>query len=130
MGVSGLPKATNLTPSSVTLFQHYVQVTAPLLASVPAPESPFLHCFLPLAHEDDVLMHALLAVGGIHLAYQQQHAQGSSDIVAATWRHYSIVVSSLRADFAQLKMSDAAQLLRLLHILIILCHHEVCLYCS
>ena len=123
---AGKGKPATLTSSSLAILQHYVQVTGPALASVPAQASPFMNCFLPLACNDDFLMHAILALSGTHLAFKQQPQEGvPCETMLATFRHYSAVISNLRAELARLNLADVDRTLRLVLVLLILCHYEV-----
>jgi hypothetical protein len=80
-----LPPACGYTPTSELLFKHYLEVTGPMLACVPAQKSPFLNHVVPLAWTDDLLMHSVLALSGAHLSCNR--ASGD-DVQTASWKHY------------------------------------------
>jgi hypothetical protein len=60
-------KATLITPNSSNFLQYYIAKTAPLLASVPSGANAFITHLIPLAYSDDLVMHCLMALGGVHL---------------------------------------------------------------
>jgi hypothetical protein len=96
--------------------------TAACLAMTPLNDNPFVTILLPLGYADDLLMHALLACSGAHLAYREGNNVG---IAAATNLHYSLLVSQLRVEFSSLREDDVGKKLRLLRVLLMLCQYEV-----
>jgi hypothetical protein len=71
-------------------------------------------------------MHGLLALSGIH--YSGYDNIEERLVSRATWSHYAAVIRSLRTELASFGNSpeDPIKTLRLLVVLIILCHYEVC----
>ncbi|KAH7169460.1 fungal-specific transcription factor domain-containing protein [Fusarium sp. MPI-SDFR-AT-0072] len=117
-------RACSLTSVSSTLFEHYLTQTAALLVPLPMSHNPFIRLILPVAFSDDLVMHSILALSGSHLGHQQVN---SVEIQHATWRHYLVVIRSLRSEIQDhAAVSDNPdKTLRLLMVLIILCHLEV-----
>jgi hypothetical protein len=81
---------------------------------------------LHTAISDDLIMHSLLALSGIHYSGYDNIEEGL--VSRATWSHYAAVVRSLRTELASFGAGpeDSIKTLRLLVVLIILCHYEVC----
>lgn len=118
-------RACSLTSVSSILVEHYLTQTACQLVPLPMSHNPFIRLVLPLACSDDLVMHGILALSGSHLGCKQTNPV---EIQHATWRHYSVLVRSLRAGMQDIGAvsSDPDKILRLLMVLIILCHLEVC----
>lgn len=120
---SNKSRASSLLPSSPILLQHYLTETISITTPKPAHSNPFLTYLLPLAVSDDLLMNSVLAMSGAHLCFKNK---SSLDIYKTTWRHYSLVLSNLRNEnFSSLVLEDSEKCLRLLLVLLILCHVEV-----
>ena len=116
-------RAILLTPSSFLLLQHYLEDTGTFLVPRPRTRNPFITHVLPLAYCDDLLMHAVLALSGTQLSYQRV---GDLEIHAATQSHYSALLRGLRLAFNDTTpQDDLRRVLRLLLILVLLCHVEV-----
>jgi hypothetical protein len=117
-------RAAFLTPISHILLEHYLSETGTLLAASPVRSNPFITYIVPLASIDDLLMHTVLALSGSHLSFKQP---GNLQIQRATFLHCSLVLRSLRTAFQDVCSGNTStsKLLRLLIILIILCHFEV-----
>ncbi|KAK5989384.1 Transcriptional activator UGA3-like protein [Cladobotryum mycophilum] len=128
--VSRPGSACTLTPVSLSLLQHYLEHTACLLASVRSNKTPFITLVMPLAYADDLLMHTVLALSGSHLAVKQEckattsTAITSGSIWNATAQHYHKTISGLRQELANFDTTDAHNQVRILLILIIVCHYE------
>ncbi|RSL60863.1 hypothetical protein CEP54_006522 [Fusarium duplospermum] len=88
---------------------------------MPASENAFISEIIPAASTDDLLMHSILAVSGAHLNFDDD-SDGAAQ--KATLCHYSSLIRLLRAEFIELKDPDVRKLVRLLMILVILCHFE------
>ncbi|KAI8691267.1 hypothetical protein NCS56_00118700 [Fusarium sp. Ph1] len=115
-----LTRSCTLTPESPLLLQHYLTTTATMLP-MPANENAFITEIIPAASVDDLLMHSVLVVSGAHMNFED-----GSDGAAqkATLCHYSSLIRLLRVEFSELQASDIRKLVRLLLILVILCHFE------
>jgi len=112
-----------LTRHSFLLLQHYMEDTACFLVPKVRTRNPFITHVLPLAYSDDLLMHAVMALSGTHLSYQQND---NLDIQLATRNHYSLLLRGLRLAFAEeARQPCTERSLRLLVILVVLCHVEV-----
>lgn len=114
-------RATMLTPVSHTLLAHYLSNTGPMLSPLPARHSPFLTFLVPLALNDDLVMHALLASSGTHLSYQNP----SLEIKRATERHYGAAISALRQSIFGTSTLEMSTSLKILITLLILAFFEV-----
>lgn len=116
-------RPTLLTRHSVLLLQHYLEDTASFLVPKIRTRNPFITQVLPLAYSDDLLMHAVMTLSGTHLSYQQKD---NLDIQLATRSHYSLLLKGLRLAFAHEASHPCSERsLRLLVILVVLCHVEV-----
>lgn len=116
-----LTRSCTLTPESPLLLQHYLTTTATMLP-MPANENAFITEIIPAASVDDLLMHSVLVVSGAHMNFEDD-ADGAAQ--KATLCHYSSLIRLLRVEFSELQASDIRKLVRLLLILVILCHFEV-----
>ena len=119
---AGAHRPCTKTPQSVVLLGHYLRETAAYFSMTSMKDNPFVTILLPLGYTDDLLMHALLALSGAQLAYQEPD---QLELVHTTMLHYSQVVSELRAAVATLREDDVEQKERLLRVLIVVCHYEV-----
>jgi hypothetical protein len=114
-------RAGMLLPVSQTLLSHYLESTAPKLA--PSPDVPFVSWVVPIAYNDDLLMHSILALSGAHLSYRSQE---NITIQQATCRHYSLAVRTLRRiSEDENLLRKPLVLLRVILTVMILCHYEV-----
>jgi hypothetical protein len=120
-------RALSLNPYSILLLQHYLEATSIFLAAKPQSSNPFITLVLPLAYSDDLLMHAVLALSGTHLSFaKREDLRHHLPIQLATRQHYSLLLRNLRCMFAdELAHNDHRRMLRLLLILVVLCHVEV-----
>ncbi|KIW81500.1 hypothetical protein Z517_04525 [Fonsecaea pedrosoi CBS 271.37] len=115
-------RALLISPSSLLLLQHYLEATSTFLVAKPQSGNPFITLVLPLAHSDDLLMHAVLALSGTHLSYL---TADSLHIQLATRQHYSLLLQNLRCLFAdESSHDDICMTVRLLLVLLVLCHVE------
>lgn len=114
-------RAGMLYPASQILHSYYLEYTAPKLA--PSAEVPFVSWVMPVAYNDDLLMHSILALGGAHLSYRSRE---NIEIQQTTCRHYSLAVQALRRISEDEPLLDEPLvLLRIILTVIILCHYEV-----
>ncbi|KAL6824795.1 fungal-specific transcription factor domain-containing protein [Trichoderma sp. SZMC 28015] len=122
--------ACNLTQVSITLLQHYSESTAGLLCTSPPTKSPFITVVLPLASTDELIMHTILALSGMHLECRQSARNSGSigsvnlEVQRATALHYQNTISGLRRELLNFDSANDRQQARLLLILIIACHYE------
>jgi hypothetical protein len=78
---------------------------------------------MPVAYNDDLLMHSILALGGAHLSYRSKE---DTEIQQTTCRHYSLAVRTLcRISEDETLLHEPLVLLRMVLTVIILCHYEV-----
>lgn len=108
------------------LLEHYVARTGSQLVPFPPSCYPFVRLLLYTAISDDLIMHGLLALSGIQ--YPGYDNIEKRLVSRATWSHYAAVIRSLRTELASFGTSpeDPIKTLRLLVVLIILGHYEVC----
>jgi hypothetical protein len=113
-------RAGMLLPTSQVLLSYYLEFTAPKLA--PSPDVPFVSWVMPVAYNDDLLMHSILALAGAHLSYRSH----GIEIQHATCRHYSLAVRTLRRiSEDETLIHEPLVLIRVILAVIILCHYEV-----
>jgi hypothetical protein len=134
VAIWNLPRLTFLSPErpcfltkiSGTLLEHYVTRTGSQLVPFPPSCNPFVRLLLHTAISDDLIMHSLLALSGVHYSGYDNIEEGL--VSRATWSHYAAVVRSLRTELASFGAGpeDSIKTLRLLVVLIILFHYEVC----
>jgi hypothetical protein len=114
--------ASSLTKESSLFLRHYASETGDVLAVQRLHKNPFLTHILPLASSDDLLMHSVLAIGGIHLAAR---LPSSVEVGRSALTHYVAMVEGVRTEMSQLKNDEHTSIVRLLLILIMLCHYQV-----
>jgi hypothetical protein len=115
-------RASALTETSSLLFTHYVAETARVLSTFsPDGNNPFLTLLVPLCYNDDLLMHSLLALSGAHMKSKSP----GIDVYLATYRHYSVVIRTLRECISDYTALDVPQALRMLLASMILSFFEV-----
>lgn len=121
---TGTSSACDLTPESLRLLEHYTNVTAILLPAWAQnqAQNPFVGSVLRVAYDDDLLMHAVLAVSGAHLSHK---LAGIASVEQATYKHYSYVLRRLRQDIGHGPPGDMQHTVRLLLVLAFLCQYEV-----
>jgi Fungal specific transcription factor domain/Fungal Zn(2)-Cys(6) binuclear cluster domain len=117
----GATRAPLVHSSSRLLLRHYLESTSALLAAKPMRTNPFVTLIMPLAHCDDLLMHAILALSGTHYICKYPNA---TDIRQSTWKHYAVVIKTLR-KVQRLSVVSPEESLHLLATLMVLCHVEV-----
>ncbi|KAL8366803.1 hypothetical protein RB595_008746 [Gaeumannomyces hyphopodioides] len=115
-------RACSLTPQSSLLLGHYLRETAAHFAMLPLRDNPFVAILLPIACADDLLMHAILAFSGAHLACKEP----GSPVATATELHYAQLISGLRNELAGLLREGelGEQAARFLPILMVASHYE------
>ncbi|KAL8357070.1 hypothetical protein RB598_002073 [Gaeumannomyces tritici] len=118
----GPERACSLTPQSSLLLGHYLRETAAHFAMLPLRDNPFVTILLPLACADDLLMHAILAFSGSHLACKEP----GSPVATATELHYARLIGGLRSELARLlrEGESGERAARLLPILMVASHYE------
>lgn len=118
-------KATTLTETSSLFFTHYINVTANVLStSSPDSNNPLVTLLVPLCYNDDLLMHSLLAISGAHM----NCSNSGIEMYLATYRHYSIVIRTIRDCVSNHTTLDVPQSLRMLLALVMLSFFEVIPY--
>jgi hypothetical protein len=121
--VFGSSAASALTNESSLFLRHYANETGDILAVQKIDRNPFLTHILPLASSDELLMHSVLAVGGIHLA---SRLPTSHEVSRSALTHYIAMVEGVRTEVSNLKGKDYSSVIRLFVVLIMLCHYQVC----
>lgn len=122
-------RACMLTPQSVNLLSHFIAQTASCFAMGPVHLNPFVSVLVPLASTDDLLMHALLALSGAHLTYNDPTLPIRAEVTRAASMHYSKLIAGLRSEFSSLAEDDLEKKERLLRLLLVVCHYEVSVPC-
>lgn len=119
----GAERAAWLTPYSGNLLQHYLQNTSTFLTSMPLSYNPFVNIIMPLSYSDDLLMHSVLALSGTHLSFERSN---DIEVQLAAHQHYQLILKSLRVSLTNPDFeNDVSQLVRLVLILVVVCHVEV-----
>ncbi|OAP64556.1 hypothetical protein AYL99_00528 [Fonsecaea erecta] len=113
--------APYLKVTSPQLLRHYIERTADFLAVKQLRDNPFVTLILPLAYCDELLMHSVLALSGSHLCGKQPSL---IEIQRTTWQHYDMAITGLRSELQCPTAISASRSLRLLLVLMILCHFE------
>ncbi|OQU96989.1 Fungal Zn2-Cys6 binuclear cluster domain-containing protein [Cladophialophora immunda] len=119
--LSSLTSAPRLKPTSPQLLRHYIERTADFLAVKQQRDNPFVTLVLPLAYCDELLMHSVLALSGSHICGSEPSLL---EIQQATWQHYDMTLTGLRLELQNHIPMSHSRSLRLLLVLIMLCHFE------
>ncbi|KIW73682.1 hypothetical protein PV04_01780 [Phialophora macrospora] len=85
-----LARKTLELPSSKIFFQHYLHRTAAALSARHGDLNPFVAFLVPMGMANNMILHGLLTLGGVHYAYRQ--ASTSDQTI---WLHYGQMVKSL-----------------------------------
>jgi len=109
-------------PNSYLLFEHYQAVTARFLPVTMWIQNPFVSYVLPLAHSNDLIMQAVLALSGVHLCF----SSSSTEVKTATWTHYALALRNIKNDLSKKLNGDDVDILHLLLATLLLCLVEVC----
>jgi len=92
LGWPGLSISLQGSPQFHMLLEHYVKVTSHTLTGRGDLANPFLSLTLELATSDNLVMHAVLAVSGIHC----QHSTKDTEVLLATYKHYGTALKGLK----------------------------------
>lgn len=93
----------------------------------PTPENPFITCVMPVAYEDELVMSAVLCLGGTHLL-STANAAMVSEIQRVTLIQYGLVLQGLRRILLEPDSSrvNRRMTIRILVTVMLLCEIEVC----
>lgn len=122
LSVANTNTAYTLTTESGILLQHYLTVTAVLLPASASLQNPFIAHVLPLAQNDALLLHSVLAVSGAHLAYKLPEP---THVELATNRHYLHAIRGVQETINSGQLDDKSVIQRLALVLAFLCQYEV-----
>jgi hypothetical protein len=101
-----LPGSVSPAGETWKILHHYINDTANRLVCLQDSENPFLHTILPAALKDELLMHSLLALAGVHL--MRRLPQNSSSIESSTCQNYIRALKSLRVDLSSILRDDGS----------------------
>ncbi|KAK4493776.1 hypothetical protein PRZ48_014961 [Zasmidium cellare] len=111
------------SPASWRLFENYIFSTSRMMSTQAADRNGFITTLLPAAKRDGLTMHAILALSGAQLNYQNEAAV---DIRQCAARHYRLALRGLRDAVGNVSAeTTGAEWLRLSLILTVLCLIEV-----
>lgn len=113
-------KAAEFGPHAPLFLQHYMTKTCDLLVTASASSNPLRNHVQLLAFTDDLVLQALVALGGIHLAYKSSLGH----IHYEARRQYGRLIRKLRVEATDLQL-DFEPLLRILLVQLFLCFVEV-----
>ena len=97
--------------------------TGTILTVKQSEKNPFLTHVLPLAVSDDLLMHSILALAGTHLSARLPF---NVDVERSSLLHYGAMIEGVRDHMVLVQANDVSATIRLLLILIMLSHYQVC----
>jgi hypothetical protein len=112
-----------LYPSSRLLFDRYLSKTSNDLGIITAGRNPFIHCVLPLAFSDELVMNCVLALAGVNLSEDVDATDPA--ITPTTWKHYSLVLSDLQLSISGGANCQERSRFHLLLVTLFLCLVEV-----
>lgn len=111
------------TPHSTLFLRHYITTTGVMLP-MPLTSNAFLETVLPLACKDDMLMHSVLALGGAHMSCDRTMSS-MQQVRDSMLRHYIWTIHQVRKELASFDTQNYAKTIRLVLVLMLLCHVEV-----
>lgn len=91
------PPSCSMGNVSSMFLAHFVAETSRYMTTVSPEKNPFLTHLLPLAFSNELILHALLALGGAHL----ERKQSSSEISTWACRHHGHVIYLLKDAISQ-----------------------------
>jgi hypothetical protein len=110
----------SLSPTSSMFLAYYITETSKYLSVRDPERNPFVTYLLPFAFKYDIVLHAILALGGSHMALKHK----SSDIAAQAWKYYGNVLQMLRKEISR-GPKDTVHSLQVLLVLLLLIATEV-----
>ncbi|KAF2167148.1 hypothetical protein M409DRAFT_22578 [Zasmidium cellare ATCC 36951] len=111
------------SPASWRLFENYIFSTSRMMSTQAADRNGFITTLLPAAKRDEMTMHAILALSGAQLNYQNEAAV---EIQQSAARHYRLTLRGLRDAVGNVSAcTTGAEWLRLSLVLTVLCLIEV-----
>lgn len=117
-------RAIDLTSTSAMLLQHYFLETAPILSTKAGSFNHYLTSIIPVACSDDLMMHAVLSLSGLHLSAKNR---SSHSVRLAALQHRGHVLSNLPESIWNCYVQkNELQTIKVILILLMLCHTEVC----
>lgn len=114
------------SPYASVLLEHFVARTSHMLVARDALRNPYLYSVLPMAYSTPLIMHAVLAISGIHML----HGKPSAEVERATYAHYGKAVQELKTRLASWSSESRRETLRLFHTSTLLCTYEVRSTCT
>ncbi|KAF3798174.1 Transcriptional activator protein UGA3 [Colletotrichum gloeosporioides] len=106
-------------PESRSLFHHYVHRTNKVMAVCQGNKNPFLAELIPMAMSNDLILHALLPLSGVH-----QADLSGFPVDHLTWVHYGQAIQCQKFGLTLMAQGDKEPLVPLLVTAIILCATE------
>jgi hypothetical protein len=110
-------------PQSQRLLYHYIEDTANRLVCLQENDNPFLHIVVPAALDDDLLMHAILALSGVHL--MQRLPCPNYAVQCSTWFSYTRALKILRVGLSDGFKDDSSVDAALRALLIVLIFYMI-----
>ncbi|CAI0646569.1 unnamed protein product [Colletotrichum noveboracense] len=104
---------------SRNLFHHYAYRTNKVMAICQGNRNPFLAELVPMAMSNDLILHALLALSGVH-----QADLAGLPVDQLTWVHYGQAIQGQKFGLTLMAQGDKEPLVPLLVTAIILCATE------
>ena len=93
-----VPRPSSFGPHFQRLIHHYTKDTANSIVCLQDGENPFLNTVFPAALHDDLLMHAIVALSGVHL--MQRLPRPTREIQISTWYNYTRGLKMLRVGLS------------------------------
>ncbi|KAL3294100.1 C6 transcription factor [Colletotrichum asianum] len=104
---------------SRNLFHHYVHRTNKVMAVCQGNRNPFLAELVPMAMSNDLILHALLALSGVH-----QADLAGLPVDQLAWVHYGQAIQGQKFGLTLMAQGDKEPIVPLLVTAIILCATE------
>ncbi|KAE8326051.1 fungal-specific transcription factor domain-containing protein [Aspergillus sergii] len=110
----GIMKA-DLTSHSPAFMDQYVRETSNLLVTVSTKENPFITHLLPVAANDELILHSILTLGGAHL--DSKHTSAPTRLCVR--KHYGRFIHLLREAINHFSPDPAKSLIIALSLLML-----------
>jgi hypothetical protein len=115
------PEEVLQSPCASILLEHFVAKTSHILVGRDALRNPWLYSILPMAYSNPLVMHAVLAISGVHMMHCKPHG----DLEQATYAHYGYAITQLKGRLATWRGGSQQETLHLFLAAVLLITYEV-----
>jgi hypothetical protein len=109
------------SPCASILLEHFISKTSHILVGRDALRNPWLYSILPMAYSNPLVMHAVLAISGVHM----MHRKPDVTVKQATYAHYGHAVQQFTGQLATWVGGSQKETLHLFLAAVLLIMYEV-----